>query len=330
MILGVDGYKKRGQLLGRTISILALLSFIGFLPQLFHGQYLLHVIILANILAMFAVSWDLLAGFMGQLSLGHSMFFGAGAYTIGFISRLYNIPPIFGLIIGGLIASGVSCAVGIPCLRLKGPYYAIATLGFSQVLFTLSMWLSKFTGGEEGIHGIQKFIATIEGNYYFSFFLLLGIVISVKLLLQSPFGKQLISIREDVMLSEAAGINTSIYKICGAAISAFIAGMAGAYSSYYQSQVSPDTLSISLTFSVVAAVIFGGMGTVYGALLGAFALTFMNEYLYFIIEYRLLLYSLAIIFVLILSPNGLFGLLKGKLKAFEDDNTPSTEPYEKL
>jgi len=302
--------QRKKQVLSLTIGILLLLCFVLLMPFLFKNRYLLHVIILANILAVFAMSWDMLAGFMGQLNLGHSMYFGIGAYTIGFVTKAYPISPVLGLIFAGLMAVFLSSIVGIPCLRLRGPYYAIATLAFSQVLFTLAMGLPKLTGSEEGITNIPKFIMGIEGNYYFSFLLLILTVLSLNLLYRSVFGKRLISLREDERLCEAAGIDTNTYKILGAALSAFIAGIAGGYSCYYHTNVTPDMLSISLTFSVVAVVVFGGIGTLYGAIFGAYALTFLNEYLYFIVDYRLLIYALVIIIMLLYSSNGLFGFFK--------------------
>jgi branched-chain amino acid transport system permease protein len=314
---------KRGRISIRMISVIVLFCLMMVLPFLVQKQYLLHLIILANILAVFALSWDLLAGFMGQLNLGHSMFFGIGAYAIGFITMAYRIPPALGLIFGGLISVLLSLIVGIPCLRLRGPYYAIATLAFSQVLFTLAMGLPKLTGSEEGITNIPKFIRSIEGNYYFSFFLLVAAVIALNLLFCSKFGKKLISLREDERLSEAAGIDTSTYKMIGAAMSAFLAGLMGAYNCYYLGNVTPDMLSISLTFSVVAVVVFGGIGTLYGAIPGAYILTFLNEYLYFIMDYRLLIYALVIILILLYSSGGILGLVRERLKVFGHGNTSS-------
>jgi branched-chain amino acid transport system permease protein len=307
-----------------AVYVAALLGFVAILPQVSDAPYLLHVIVVANILAVFALSWDVVAGFMGQINFGQAMFFGVGAYTIGLMSTAYRVPPILGLIIGGLVAVLLSLIVGIPCLRLRGPYYAIATLAFSQVLFTLCMGLPDLTGSEEGIGGIPKFIETIEGNYYFSFLLLLMALVSLRFLLRSVFGKRLISIREDDSLGEAAGIDTSKYKIIGSAISAFIAGVVGAYSSHYHTHVSPDSLSIGLTFSVIAMVVFGGMGTLYGPVIGAYVLTLLNEYLYFMMEYRLLIYPLAIMLILLFSPAGLLGFLRSGLKVIRHDTSGST------
>jgi len=310
----IKWFGRQGRISIPMVLVAVLLAMVALLPQFFSSKFLLHIIILANILAVLAISWDALAGFMGQVNLGYSMFFGAGAYTIGFASQIYPIHPVFGLLIGGIIAVLLSLVVGIPCLRLRGPYYSIATLGFSQVLFTLAMGLPKITGGEEGIREIPKFIEGILGNYYFSFFLLIITIVFLKLLFHSTFGKKLITIREDDRLSEAAGINTSKYKIMGASIAAFLAGIAGAYHCYYNAHVSPDSLSIALTFSTISVVVFGGVGTLFGSILGAYGLTFLNEYFYFMMEYRLLIYSLVIIVILRFSPSGLMGLLRDRFQ----------------
>jgi len=288
------------------------MAVIGILPLVYDDPYLFHVIVIANTLALLAVSFDVIAGFVGQLNLGQSIFYGAAAYTVGFITMRYQIPGLLGLLFGGIAAVIMSLIVGIPCLRLKGPYYAIATLAFSQVLFTLAMGFPKITGSEEGITTIPPFIDGIVGNYYFSFFLLISCVFLVKYMLRTDFGKRLISIREDETLSDFSGINVSRYKIIGSGISAFIAGIAGSYSCYYLSTASPDSLSIGLTFSVVAVVVFGGIGTIYGAVTGAFVLTFLTEYLYFIQEYRLLVYSGVIMLIVLYFPGGIMGLLKEK------------------
>ena len=320
MTLPIKTFGRQGRISIPMVLVFVLLAIVALLPQLFSSQFLLHIIILANILAVLAISWDALAGFMGQLNLGYSMYFGAGAYVIGFASKIYPVHPIFGLLIGGLIAVLLSLMVGVPCLRLRGPYYAIATLGFSQVLFTLAMGLPKITGSEEGIRGIPKFIDGILGNYYFSFFLLIITIVSMKILFHSTFGKKLITLREDDRLSEAAGIDTSKYKIMGASITAFLAGVAGAYHCYYNAHVSPDSLSIGLTFSTIAVVVFGGVGTLFGPILGAYVLTFLNEYFYFMMEYRLLIYSLVIIVIVLFFPSGLLELLRNRLQTFFFNN----------
>ena len=211
-----------------------------------------------------------------------------------------------------------------------GPSVSIATLAFCQVLFTLSMALPGLTGSEEGIRGIPKFLTSIEAHYYFSFFLLLALLFVLEVLFRTPFGIRLMSIREDERLSEAAGIDTSRYKIVGTSISAFMAGVAGAYSCYFHSHVSPDTLSIGLTFSAVAAVVFGGLGTLWGAFVGAYVLTFLNEYLYFMMEYRLLVYPLAIMLILLFSPGGLLGLFSQLGRIFQHGNAAGAKPDQEL
>jgi len=322
--------KIGGNMAFRLVGLLLLLGLIAVFPYLFADQYFLHVVIMANIIAMFALSWNLISGYMGLVNFGQCMFFGAGAYLIGFLTKAYNISPPIGILLGGLAAVLLSLIVGIPCLRFRGAYYSIATLGFSQVLFTLSLALPKITGGEEGIHGIPKFIQSVEGNYYFSFLLLLLSLGALTLLLRSRFGKRFISIREDERLSEAAGIDTSRCKINGTAISAFVAGVAGAYFCYYQTQVTPDVISEGLTFSGMAAVVFGGLGTLFGPILGAYVLTFLDEYLYFLMDYRLIVYPLVIMLMLIFSPSGIFGLLRGWIKERAYGNPSGSESNKKL
>jgi branched-chain amino acid transport system permease protein len=327
----MTGSPLQGKTISRQIIFLLILTaLVVIFPKVVSDQFLLHVIVVANLLALLAVSWDFVAGFMGQINFGQAMFYGAGAYFIGFLTKAYQIPAILGLLGGGLVAVLLSLIVGIPCLRLRGPYYSIATLAFCQVLFTLSMALPGLTGSEEGIRGIPKFLTTVEAHYYFSSFLLLAFLFVLRVLFRTPFGIRLISIREDERLSEAAGTDTARYKILGTSISAFVGGVAGAYSCYFHSHVSPDTLSIGLTFSAVAASVFGGMGTLWGAFVGAYVLTFLNEYLYFMMEYRLLIYPLAIMLILLFSPGGLLGLFSELGRIFQHGNAASARPDKEL
>ena len=286
------------------------IGMIAALPLVYDDLFLFNIIVIASNLALFALSFDIIAGFVGQLNLGQSIFYGIGAYTVGFVTMYWDVSGVVVIVLAGIAAVLVSLLVGIPCLRLKGPYYAIATLAFSQVLFTLAIGLPKITGAEEGISSIPVFIEGILGNYYFSLGLLSLFVIGADLLFRTRFGKKLISIREDEVLSEFAGINVSKYKIMGSAISAFMAGVAGAHNCYYVVIASPDSLSIGLTFSVVAIVVFGGFGTIYGPVVGAFLLTFVTQYLYFVHEYRLLIYGALIMAIVLYFPKGMMGLVR--------------------
>jgi len=295
------------------VVFIVAMALLAILPLLYDDLYLFNVIVIASNLALLALSFDLIAGFVGQLNLGQSIFYGVGAYTIGFLSKSFYIPGLLGVFLGGICAAIFSLIVAIPCLRLKGPYYAIATLAFSQVMFTLAMGLPKITGAEEGITDIPTFIEGIVGNYYFSIGLLFLTVLSMRYLFRTNLGKKLISIREDEVLSDFSGLDVSRHKIIGSAISAFIAGVAGAHNCYYLSMASPDSLTISLTFSVVAIVVFGGFGTIYGAVIGAFGLTFLTEFLYVIQEYRLLIYSMVIMLIVLYFPGGVMGLLRERI-----------------
>jgi branched-chain amino acid transport system permease protein len=303
-----------------TRSILLVLIYVVFFtlfiiifPIICNNKFLLHVAILANIFALVAISWDLLFGFVGILNLAPAVFYGAGAYTVGFLTKYCHIHPIGGLIIAGCVGLLLSLLLGLPSLRLRGAYYAMATLAFSAVLHTLALGMPNITGGEEGIIGIPSLISGTEWNFYFSSCLVLTCVLALKYMLSTKYGKKLTSIREDEILSQAAGIDTSKYKVIASTIGGVIAGLAGGYSCYYFNNVAPEVFSIAFTFSIITITVTGGIGTIIGPVIGSYLLTFANENLYIIGQYRLLVYSGIIIFVILFSPTGIIGAVK-KLK----------------
>lgn len=287
--------------------------FIMIFPVIFNNKFLLHVAILANIFALVAISWDLLFGYVGILNLAPAVFYGAGAYTVGFLTKYFHINPIVGLVLAGCVAILLSLLLGLPSLRLRGAYYAMATLAFSAVLHTLALGMPNITGGEEGIIGIPSLISGTKWNFYFSSFLIFACVLTLKFILSTRFGKKLTSIREDETLSQAAGIDISKYKVIASVIGGAIAGLAGGYSCYYLNNVAPEVFSIALSFSIITITVTGGIGTIVGPVIGSYLLTFANENLYIIGQYRLLVYSGIIVFVILFSPTGIIGALR-KLK----------------
>ncbi|MDQ7030117.1 MAG: branched-chain amino acid ABC transporter permease, partial [Ardenticatenia bacterium] len=174
------------------------LAMLVLMPALAPTPYILHVFIVANIYAVFAASWDVLSGYTGQLSLGHALFFGAGAYTAGLLNTLVNTPPLFNLIAGATVAVLVGIVEGIPCLRLKGPYLGIVTLAFAEIAFSLAFALSSITGGEEGIIGIASLVrGSIYLKYYVSLAFMLVCVLTLYTLTRSKIGLILLAIKAD-------------------------------------------------------------------------------------------------------------------------------------
>jgi branched-chain amino acid transport system permease protein len=186
----------------------SLVAFLFLVPLLTRDRYLLHVLILSNVMATLAVSWNLVAGYLGQLNLAHAIFYGMGAYASGFTFKLFHLPPFIGILISAAIALISALVVGIPCFRLRGHYFAIATLAASQIFWAATGALSKVTGGEEGISGIKPLFRSLNANYYLFLILMVAVVITIYMILRSRLGLIIRSLHEDELLSEASGLNT--------------------------------------------------------------------------------------------------------------------------
>lgn len=284
------------------------------LPLLNQKNYILNILIIANILIIFTVSWDIMAGLVGQLNLGHAMFFGVGAYTAAFLNKETIIPPAPGILIGGLVAVVFGLILGIPCLRLRGPYLIIVTLAAAEILFLLVNTLSKFTGGDEGITGIRMLVRGPLNNYYLITFFSLVVVCLTLLLSKSKIGLVLKAIRENELLAEAIGVNLIYYKLTIYCLSAFLSGIAGAYYCHYLGIVTPETLSLNTTFSAITMVAIGGLGTIVGPVIGTLLLTTAFEQLTFLAEYRVFAYSLFLLLVILFLPHGLYACIKNWLE----------------
>jgi branched-chain amino acid transport system permease protein len=195
--------------------------------------------------------------------------------------------------------------MGIPTLRLKGPYFALAMLSGAVIMQRLMLIFWEFTGGEEGINGIEPLI---RSPLYFYWFVLGVLVFTVALLgglARSRWGLILKAIRGDEATCQAAGLNVTYYKIASLVISAAFAGMGGALYAHYQLQVSPQLFAVVTSITIITMVYVGGMGSIYGAVGGALLLTLMTELLRNFGEWRLMVYSVALILILFFLPQGL-------------------------
>ncbi len=289
------------------------LSIFGFLvlilPLVFRDPYYLELLFLCHYYVMLACSWDLLTGFTGNVNFGHA-FFVAGA---GFGGALLNLHlgwgPWLTLPTGGLIAALCGLLVGSFTLRLRGPYFAAVTFCFAALLYKWIMIRYEIFGGEEGLSGIDWLTETALGNYYFSGILMLAVILFLYLLSKSSFGLILRSIGENEVASEGSGINTTFYKIVAFMISAFIAGIAGTMYGHAQMHVGPEMAHDSLSGLVLIMAVVGGMGSIIGPIIGAYVLTLANESLRFMGQFRLLIYSSAVVAVILFAPKGLLDIL---------------------
>lgn len=315
--------KSRTSLLKLFIRLVPLAA-LALIPVL-GNVYIIHIFILANIYAVLASSWDLISGYTGQVSLGHALFFGGGAYLSAFLTIWYNVPQYLCPLIAGISMAAFSLIVGVPCLRLSGPYLAITTLAFSEAVRSIVLGLPDVTRGDAGL----PLTALIQGatpNYYVSLILMFVLVNIMHLIANHFFRIPFTAIRENETAAKASGINVTKYKLLSFTLSAFFAGIAGSFYAYYMMAITPEGLSIDTSFMPLTMTIVGGMGTIVGPVLGAYVLVFLTELLrVFIYRIRIIIYaSLTLIFIMLM-PGGILKALRSLAKIRRPHHTSSQE-----
>lgn len=289
-----------------ALGVLAVYLLIMFLTQsgVLNRYYSsLFIPIMYNIIL--AVSLNLTAGFLGQLPLGHAGFMAIGAYVSALFTMSSSLPsgvlfPI-ALILGGLVAAAAGILIGLPALRLRGDYLAIITLGFGEIIRVILLNL-KITGGAFGLSGISK-LTTI--NWSFIFLVITLFVLTT--LIRSRHGRAILSIRENEIAAEACGIRTTYYKTLAFSISAFFAGIAGGLYAHYIAILDPGTFGFMKSVEILVMVVLGGMGSIIGSVISASFLTLLPELLRAFASYRMVLYSMLLVIVMIFKPSGLMG-----------------------
>jgi len=260
-----------------------------------------------------AVSLNLITGFTGQFSLGHAGFMSIGAYVCAIITlRNPTIGSfVLGVFLGAVIAALVGFLVGLPTLRLRGDYLAIATLGMSEIIRIIFINMGEITNGPAGLSGIPRFV-----NWVWLFIFTAGIVLLISNFLKSSHGRACISIREDEIAADSIGINTTKYKVVSFIIGAFCAGIAGAlYASYFYF-IKPDLFGFMKSIDVLVIVVLGGLGSISGSILAAILLALVSTYFQSFPEIRMILYSLILIVIMLFRPQGLMGSREISLSVF--------------
>jgi len=248
-----------------------------------------------------AVSLNLINGFTGQLSLGHAGFMAVGAYVSVIMTNRLDLPFIAGVLAACLAAALAGFIIGVPTLRLKGDYLAIATLGFGEIIRVVLQNID-YVGGPSGIMGIEKL--TTWGWLFASTLITLIVIIN---LVNSSYGRAIISVREDEVAAELMGINTTRYKVMAFVIGAMFAGLAGALYAHYFYIIKPDTFNFLKSFDILVMVVLGGLGSTTGAVIAAIFITTLTAALQSFPAIRMILYALILIIVMIYRPQGLMG-----------------------
>lgn len=306
----------KGEVLVLPSRVVVFLFFLAvlFLPIVTQDPYLLRILILTSIFAILAASWDLLSGFTGQLNFGHALFFGVGAYTSALLNLHARIPPSGSIPLGALGAVLAGLIIGIPCLRLRGTYLALTTLAFPIILMGIVFAIPDITGGELGVSGLDRLSGSRVSDYYITVVLMLGLCTIMWKITDSNTGVIFHAIREDELAVRTAGINTTRYKLLAFSLSGFFAGIAGGLYAHFMRIAGPSTLEVSLSFTVVIWAVFGGIVTIYGPVGAVFILFPVLEFLRFWPEFRMLMFAVIILFILLYMPDGLLPWLRDKIE----------------
>ncbi len=291
---------------------------------LVQNEFFTNLIIWIFFYASLGLSWNLIGGFAGQLSLGHAAFYGLGAYTSTLLFQHFQISPWIGILAGGAVACLFALTIGFPCFRLRGPFFTLATIASAEVLRILAIYFKDITGGSVGIQinvppSFAHLVFTSRVPYLFIAWGMLLVALFVSLLIEkSRLGSSLIALREDPDAAEALGINTAWAKMVALLISAFLTAMAGVFYAQFIHFIEPYSefsLENSIQFAMIPMV--GGMGTSIGPVVGSFILTPLQELIRAWLGGRFLglhwvAYGLALILVVIYMPHGIVGLFRNK------------------
>lgn len=289
-------------------SLISVLVSVGVL-NLFYVQILQQI----GINIILAVGLNLIVGFSGQFSLGHAGFMAIGVYAAAIIgSKSPTYGAFFGaMLVGALLSGAVALLVGIPTLRLKGDYLAVATLGVSEIIRIFIINGGSLTNGAAGILGIPNF-TTWQMVYFF----VVITTIATLNFLRSPIGRSTLSVREDEIAAESVGVNTTKIKIIAFVFGAITASIAGSLQAGFIGSVVPKDYTFINSINVLIIVVFGGLGSITGAIVSAIVLGILNMLLQDVASVRMIIYALALVLVMIFRPGGLLGTWELSLSRF--------------
>lgn len=300
--------KNRLAWLGGSPVALAVLAAGAVFGLLSHNLFYIEVLSLAATYAIFAMSWDILTGYTHEVNFGAAFFIGGAGYISGILNLHLGMPPYVGIPLGALAAGLCGVFIGYLTLRLKGPYFSMVTLAFASIAFKLAFIFYDFTGGEEGISGLEGFTSEPRHDFLVVWAVTAAIYFVLRAYASSSHGLVLQAIRADEDAAQSSGLNTAFYKIEAFALSGLLSGIGGGIFAHAQMQMGPTMLSGYISIIVVLLAMIGGMGTIVGPLLGALVLSLLNEYLRVVEEYRIIIYTGLLILFIYLAPEGFVNL----------------------
>ena len=301
-----------------TVGFLVFIAAISLFPWFSIPVYFVSLLFTVFLYVVLAVSWNFIGGYAGYLSFGHVAFFGIGAYSTAILMQVFSLTPfltILSTIPAGMIAALIAIIIGYPCLRLRGPYFAVITLCFAFVV-DLGVKNLEFLGGADGLwlKSMELPINVTRGVLFEVMLILMVVTIAASLWInRSKFGAGLRAIKEDEEVAQTLAINAPKLKIWAFALSAFFPGIAGGIYAYYLTYIHPDIVfDVNMSILIVLMALFGGGGTLLGPIIGAVILTLVNEGLstFVMAELARIIYGCLFVIVIIYLPNGIMDFFR--------------------
>ena len=297
----------RNTLILTVVSVLAVLVPTVLSASGMMDAYVSGILSLAGIYAIMAISVNIISGITGQLSLGQAGFMALGAYSTILLNSNAHLPLWMAVILAGIITAFFGFLIGFPTLKLEGDYLAIVTLAFGEIIRVVLVNLKQWTGGPNG----KSFPTILTLSPTVAVFTVLSvlvlIIICIQNIIRSSYGRAVLAVREDEIAAKSCGISVFKYKMAGFVMASFVAGIGGALYVMYVGFIKPEQAAFTKSIDYLIFVVLGGMGSVTGSVLAAFVLTYLQEGLRFLQNYRLLFYPVVLIFVMLFRPQGLLG-----------------------
>src|SRR5512135_3940797 len=297
------------------LAALAALPFLGL------SSYVMHILILVIMWSVIGMAWNLLSGYCGQVSFGHAAFFGTGAYTAGMLYSKAGLSGWWGVPASIVVVACFALVIAYICLRLRGPFFALATLSMGVILRIVAENLVDVTGGDLGIMIRERTWVEKIWYYYIILAIACGTFIVVKMVIESKLGYYFVAIREDQDAAESLGINTTFYKTIALCLSAVLTGFAGAFYTNYMGYIDPKVVFALHDISIVTimVVMVGGVATYWGPAVGAIIMVLLAELIRSIPKLGAAhhtLFGILLIVIIIFLPNGIVGDLPKLRKIF--------------
>lgn len=297
-------------MLKRVLVLLAGVLLVIF-PVLVRNRFFLHLSIMVLLYALLGMSWNLLGGYTGQISFGHAAFFGTGAYASTILLLRFGISPWLGMLVGAVLAVLLSLPLGWLTFRLRGPYFALATLAFAEIVRVIVYNWDTLTGGGDGLYILAN-LGGVVRFYYIMLALTLAGFLAMRACVRSRWGYFFNAIREDEDAAEALGVPAIRMKLVALAISAIFVALAGSFFASYQLYINPDLVYESqISIQMIVVTIVGGIGTLEGPVVGALIIVPLSEYFRSISPVaNPLIYGLFIVIFMLFLPEGIVSRLR--------------------